>query len=95
MNGCPAGTPVGINERVAIPEDLLELLDRTQRAPLSRRHADETHGPRSKLSGNFSMSMKYFKTPGMPPLYSGVTDTRPLASSTACAKGVKLAGLAA
>ncbi len=30
-----------------------------------------------KLSGNLSMSMKYLKTPGKPPLYSGVTTTMP------------------
>jgi hypothetical protein len=29
-------------------------------------------GFRAKLSGNFNMSMKYFKIPGTPPLYSGV-----------------------
>ena len=33
-----------------------------------------------------------FSTPGMDPLYSGVTTTIPLDSRMACAKGVKAGG---
>src|SRR5690242_21221218 len=41
----------------------------------------------SKLSGNFSMSMKYFSTPGTLPLYSGVTTCSPADCKTASANG--------
>ena len=37
----------------------------------------------SKLSGNGSISMKYFRMPGTPPLYSGVTTTKPSAARMA------------
>src|SRR6266478_4846781 len=49
----------------------------------------------SKLSGNLSMSMKYFRTPGMPPLYSGVTTTSPEDLTMASAKGRNDAGVSA
>ena len=86
---------VGIDERVAIAENLLELLDGTKRAPNACREADKTDRRFSKLSGNFSMSMKYLSMPGTLPLYSGVTTMRPSAFRTASAKGWKDCGFSA
>src|SRR5438093_8961106 len=48
-----------------------------------------------KLSGNFNVSIKYFKTPGTLPLYSGVTTCRPDAWRMASANGAKDFGFSA
>jgi len=77
----------GKNVRVAIAENGLKLFDRPQRAPNARRQPGEADRFCSKLSGNFSMSMKYFNTPGTLPLYSGVTTCSPADCNTASAKG--------
>ena len=52
-------------------------------------------GRRSKLSGNFSISMKYFNTPGTLPLYSGVTTCSPSDCRMASANGLKDLGFSA
>src|SRR6266568_6347390 len=51
----------------------------TARSPPHTPDASPTNatGLRSKLSGNFSMSTKYFSTPGNDPLYSGVITCNP------------------
>src|SRR3954447_23590843 len=44
---------VGINEGIAIPKDLLELLDRTQGAPDARREPNEAHRTMFEALGEF------------------------------------------
>src|SRR2546427_8225107 len=46
-----------------------------------------------KLSGNFSISMKYFSTPGTLPLYSGETTCKPAERKIASEKGSNDFGL--
>src|SRR6185436_9347642 len=46
-------------------------------------------GRRSKLSGNLSISIKYFSTPGTLPLYSGVMTCNPTACNTPSENGRK------
>ena len=83
------------NVGVTIAEDGLKLFDGCSAPQMPAAKPVKQTGRCSKLSGNFSMSIKYFSTPGTLPLYSGVMTCRPDDCRTALEKGSNDLGFSA